>query len=398
MPARQRSRSDLAIKSYQIMDTPLDPLLPPNEDGISGLRVWTHFETMNDVHGNRWGQNPVSHAKIVCSCKSPDEVIWTDANDGIVYRTTLPGDVDVDPNLAASVEGLSGDQIGDFAWDAFYNATTQIKEEVSIANFLHELRDLKGMFTFLKERIDRLISGGFLGFQFGIKPLINDLKKMASVLKATRKRLRFLQKTVGKIYPVRYRREIDVAGRGDEPPEYLGLQELPLGHKYPTAVTHVQRLTSKVQLNSTVLIKNRLESLDSTLAFLDSLAAGLGLNNPAKILWNAIPLSFVFDWFVNTENVFRELNRNYGGGAPFKGSLEVVGALFSMKEEHELALWTYEPVTSESYRRRLVGSAKVTKYIRMNGLPFNDFISPTGELSSLQKMLLAALIHNRVAH
>lgn len=59
---------------------------------------------------------------------------------------------------------------------------------------------------------------------------------------------------------------------------------------YPTS-THSRSMTHTVRVSVT----GSVTITDPLLAILDE----LGLANPAKIVWNAIPFSFVVDWFIN---------------------------------------------------------------------------------------------------
>jgi hypothetical protein len=122
-------------------------------------------------------------------------------------------------------------------------------------------------------------------------------------------------------------------------------------------------------------------------AWWQALASALGLMNPAKIVWNAIPFSFAVDWFVN---VAGWLNDN-AEIQPFEGKITIEGADFSCKVRKFYGHWHptnidwFGNITSGKFADSLVRG-----FYRRHGTPERTIVSDG--LTPYQQTLAAALV------
>jgi hypothetical protein len=198
-----------------------------------------------------------------------------------------------------------------------------IKKELSLINSIIELKDfvtLRSTMQRIKDAIVNIRSGvpgqtlrsifkagadGWLQAQFNILPLISDIRSVMTVLASVDKRVNsFLAD--GRARTLRYTEEIPIAntdhvGEAFMPASatpswgaehYVAAQIIPKRVTTSEAVFHAQiqyRLVYSEDQRENALLYSKLDAL------------GVDLN-PA-IIWNAIPWSFVVDWFVNVSKL-----------------------------------------------------------------------------------------------
>lgn len=182
---------------------------------------------------------------------------------------------------------------------------TQIPEELSIANFIYELKDfkelIKGLAETFKDRgknlkgltrkdLAKYGNNTFLSYHFAWTPFISDLRKIVALFDKILNRIKYLKSINGKRVKLHYRK-LDFYKR-----------ELPTkDHPYGDTSEYTSRLecTSLVyNFYSTVDLYCELENLDTVEAKFRATLAALGLNNPFAVVWNAIPFSFMLDWLL----------------------------------------------------------------------------------------------------
>jgi hypothetical protein len=410
MGKRYRSRSGVKLHDVTITEIPKD--FEPYEMAPRSVTVYNAAtvvlsEQMADVVGNRHGWNPITHTKT----EFP--------NGGIPEPLTLrlplvPFDREYevtwkceDPWIFAGNLDLvfpSSVQLNDFAWDSFLNATTQVPETIDLPNFVRELADtVKGIVIKWIGDILHFIASGFLAYEFGIAPFLKDIQTIFGLVKAAKKRLKFLRDTYGKVTDIRFKRGLTVSESSD--PEALNDSEDQFLEIRPedfprlcTLVAHAQK--SEWTLVSHIGVFHQLQGLDEADALLSTIAAMCCLQNPIKVIWNGIPFSFVLEYFVNLRHFFDNLQL-----PPFKGVIALRYANWSMRAENAVECysekWRANIVTSEEegthvsyvFYKKKQGRCRNTYYHRRPGLPLGAEVFLTEGLTNMQLALLAALIY-----
>lgn len=187
-------------------------------------------------------------------------------------------------NLNAAYLGVNGQGLIN---DAFV-ATKPDLTSVSVPNFLLELDDIPRLWQMYKRKLSKLKNAANirLNWSFGWKPLIGDLLAITDVLRNTISRLEEWEKRVGTVYQRSHTIPLSALSASGNFTYPSGL------HKVYYQGT-VERSCSAYLTYKTLPIA-ALNGLDKILrAYLDALGFEL---NP-QIVWDAIPFTFVIDWF-----------------------------------------------------------------------------------------------------
>lgn len=284
------------------------------------------------------------------------------------------------------------------AWNKF---STQVPEIVSIANFLYELKDFEPVLKNLSKarkilanqnsrrvkNIPSIANSTFLSYNFAWAPFLSDLVKFTQVLDRVHSRLDWLRRNRKKPVSVHYKNE--------KLAEFSpGSPELVVAHDYPdyTGWIHERRYLESqggaASFVASAVLYQDLLGLDDAWADFRATLAALGLNNPAKIVWNAIPLSFMLDWIFPVNGFLGRLAVN-----PFSGKWDIYNVCHSFKRVLTITEYNdYDGGLGMPIRHHM-RTHRVEKYDRIPGLPltFDDvnFTSSTPHQQALFFSLLA---------
>jgi hypothetical protein len=262
-------------------------------------------------------------------------------------------------------------RLAEEAFNAFY---VQMPQQVSIPNFVWELRELGDMIPKIEESLTKTVAGGYLTYEFGYLPFVSDVTKLRNLAKTVASRLAYLRRTYGV--------ETRVSCEGTFSVDSQVVTSTRDGEQFRfTVPSYIGRYRAGGYLFQRL---NELYGLESIVR---GFAGALGLNNPVGVLWEAIPYSFVADWFTRTKEIV-----NHAAVNPFTGDWEIRRLTHSFHWEvpyvmdylHPLGDGTFESFIAEE------GSAKV--YTRNNGLPVPSGVLSQEGLDPRQQMLAAALL------
>jgi hypothetical protein len=334
------------------------------DSGWSNQPTWSHFEEITDqINPIRYGLDnhrppgPCVHNKCVVTDASGlmsyvagngDTVNmygWARANLDHMYPKYSPRNYvwfNGWLNLLAKFEETSTYQ--NLCVEAFNKQISQVPTKTSVINFAIELAELKPIFkslasipkhiregTLSKQVTGRGLSrrtpinvakGGakaFLAAEFGWLPFVSDIIAFIGTMDAITKRLDYLRKTKGKETTVHFEK-LDA---------YVHPQ---LGQTLTSDTTSdiessVVLMDHRVEFHSTWKLFQDLQGLDDAWAGLRAAFAYLGVNNPAKIVWNAIPYSFLVDWVTPVSSWLDRV-----AVQPFAGEWRVYDVTSSVKE------------------------------------------------------------------
>lgn len=259
--------------------------------------------------------------------------------------------------------------------NAFEALSTQVPQEVSLPNFFWELREIAALVPSLSEGILKTVSGGYLQYQFGWKPFLGDIGRLLSLCRTMEQRLAYLRSTHGRETRIAYSRTFE----SDE-----------CGVAIPDSPTDGYSLRSyKGTFNCGGYLYHELEGLWGAQAMWRAAAAGLGLNNPLGVVWEAIPFSFVADWF---GRIGKAVGRT--PIQPFVGRWEVRRVTHSWTLDSVYERWVISTpggVVSPTFPRRFA-SIKCRRYKRDIGIPASSSWLTSSGLTPQQQLLAAALI------
>lgn len=262
--------------------------------------------------------------------------------------------------------GVVGD-LADKCFDAFY---TQVPQEVDIANFLIDLRAMGDLIPQIQDTMLRTVSGGYLNYSFGWKPLIGDLRKLGRLSSTVQKRLRYLKDTRGRTTRLGYSSSFTFEGSSSHS----------AGGLYTATL-----VKSSCIFHAGGYLFHLLERLEGLEGQLRAFSAALGLNSPSRVAWERIPFSFVVDWFARTKAVTDSFTLN-----PFPGTWSVKNLSHSFTQQAE---WVVRApgASLTPWKTMDWGTISVRRYNRDQGLPVSSSRLTEG-LSTGELALAAALI------
>jgi len=260
--------------------------------------------------------------------------------------------------------------------DAFNTFSTQIPTDVSIANFTWELRELGELIPKLSDNLLNSAASGFLNYKFGLAPFLGDIKKLLSIVNTVDNKIDYLVSRWGKrtrlsLYRSRVIDDViplpTLGSSGGNPYASLGV----VGHR--------------ADFRATGYLFHQLKGLKTMSGEIRAFISALGLNNPVKAVWDAIPFSFVAGWFTRISGHLSALAIN-----PFKGRWEVTGLCFSLTERIVVYAYKNEPLTSINLVE--MGRVEVERYTRLDGFPIGVLSFNLNDLNPSQLTLLGSLI------
>lgn len=288
------------------------------------------------------------------------------------------------------------------AFDAFSN---QVPEDLSLGNFALEWREAANLIPSLVENFARAkpylsqdgkrairgssatdgASDAFLQWNFAVAPLIGDLEALAGLVQSTQKRLDEIRRLNGKTTRMGY------TSRAPTPivPALAPTVRLhipgPAWHQSPRAT--LQEASGVFRARCSLRVQIPWGELDGMSGFCRTLFAKTGLNNPAGVIWNAIPFSFLLDWvFRFSDMLARRAIR------PFTGEWAVEDLVWSLTQS---TLWSVDQHVEDApwvWRDIHRGIIQARKYTRGLGLPETELATLfKGGFSPKQAALLLAL-------
>jgi len=283
--------------------------------------------------------------------------------------------------LTPSVRKNGRTVLRDFSLKAAGQFKSQIPEQVSLANFIYELKEFKDLFPKLKElslKKDALknAGGNYLRYDFGWKPFIGDLEKLANLINEVTKRIEYLKSQNGKtrVLKARKQKAYEISDTIPGPPASGPWGSSPslesVHQNYEWERSHTTSLYA-----STTLFQY-LEGLDDANTMWRALFASLGFNSPGAILWNALPFSFVLDWMIPVGDWLSLFSIE-----PFMGAWHFSDVCLTSKEVTTLKLFYLGGPTTQV--REHIGTWKIVRYDRSLGLhtTYEDLFSGLGDLS-----------------
>lgn len=202
--------------------------------------------------------------------------------------------------------------------DGLINMWPRIRAEVLSLNSLYELKDFKRLPDLLR-RISsvfaqtpkwvralaagsrapireafRLGSEAYLSNEFAIRPLLADITGVFDALMSFKKQLRKLQEEQGKRRTIYYSRPLTTLFPELDENYLLPVAFYYNGIRFYRKVERIWDPIFRCSMDYSFVIPAMSQEELEVKALLDS----LGVNLNPQIIWNALPWSFVIDWFV----------------------------------------------------------------------------------------------------
>jgi hypothetical protein len=310
------------------------------------------------------------------------DYVHTAQDDRLILDRWFVAD-DINATLTL-MPGLGSGTLSSLADIAFPKLYEQVPTQISIANFAYELKDWKEMIPSFSRNLKESVTGNFLGLEFGWKPFVSDLKKIGGLVENVSKRLQYLRDTYGK--------RVRVSAFGDTPDLTISADAYSNADTSPNDPhfgVRYHRKDYRGTWRAQGYLTHQLIGLDDDLTQIKAFTAALGLNNPLRVYWNAIPYSFVVDWLVRIGALLDRLSIQ-----PFQGQWIIEDVTFTYEEK--CTFWIYQRTFYHDEPNLFIGTGTIERYYRQLGLPASTLWLTDAGLDSRQQLLALALIHQRI--
>lgn len=256
--------------------------------------------------------------------------------------------------------------------------------------FLAELRDAPMLLRLRLGNLLQLGAGAYLNYQFGWKPLVSDIKRLHRTQVKLHSALEQLKRDNGK--PIRRRGPVkttfdDSTGAGTWTGYQYMMPTLPFSHHASTPVmTRKRTVTNEAWFSAR--FRYWIPDVGTPQWTKRATRALYGLNPTPSLLWEALPWSWLIDWFSNVGDIVNNVSEN---------------AAESLVMDYGYLMHHYkvESVYESSGTFREYGTGSFVKYTcswthvsefkrRVAASPFGFGLN-LGDLSTRQQAILGAL-------
>jgi len=362
------------------------------------------YRYMADTVGQQGQDNPVNQIEVNLFLNTGyDPIVYLP--NGVQYSFTpssglwVPGTLDNKPQDVVWwpwLPSISAATLSSWAYEGFNKFSAQVPEEISLANSLYELKDLKAMIPKIERSVTKTAANNFLLFEFGVKPMISDIKAVVGLSEAVDKRIQHLIDVNGRTTRLAMEHVVDLTS----PFSFFISNDSILGNQitgnYAGKLGQDQgivfeRISGKQTFHLGGRLTQDLEDLKAANAKLKGLVAASGFNRPGRIIWNAIPYSFVVDWFFSVGKLIDTI-----AVQPFGGKYDVSHVMWSVKSEATYKVYvTWGSASSWSPNVVLVGTCGVKVFERYTGYPASSVFLTDGSLSPEQQVLGLAMLEQK---
>lgn len=283
------------------LDKPLD--LPAINDDNASTRYEFDFVTTpigaleHLIGGGLQNLDDVFDSANISSVGAHAPVDWVDLYSKYDEAVTsfIPSDLFLGEALAES-------SIYFDALKLVLNPSRSILTLINLAKKISGPGHRRQSFGTVAKRVSKASANGWLGFNFAVKPAVEDVLSALSAHQVVKKRMQFLRSNAGSFVHIGVA-DNQLASTTTILPDPTGLATL-------FSVADLYKLTARIGCQGRV--RKDLSGTDTFDAYLQY----FGVNKVLGTVWELIPFSFVVDWFTNTQDVINYFTRK-GGRGPF---------------------------------------------------------------------------------
>lgn len=390
-------------------------------DYVYGVEQWTHhFESFDDnTEGMKSDFNPGYHVKFIQPGKPVDNLTVEVSPGSYEHYLFSKGGIQVAPDILGVLRkhdfGIE-DWIDDFSASAEDHFLTAVQDKNSLINFIIELIEVcEGNLKVAKTigrkietaietfwRLFRKTGSYWVAWNFAWKPTINDIHSFFTTLQRAEKRVKWLREHNHRPTKVHYRQgPRDFSGVISTDSSWV--HHVPGGTPFtisqPPGMTCETTFDCKITLSAWAWVRYDIEDV-----YLFSLEDAIGMTalimqgvyNPAKIVWEAIPWSWLVEWFTNQRaQLIKEKLSLAKLVFPDSTILGTGWTLHLQKCTGSTTLLIDGP---SGTTRNDIGSYFLDIYDRRPGLPTGDPAFRFDALSAWQTSILAAIGSNWGGH
>jgi hypothetical protein len=196
-----------------------------------------------------------------------------------------------------------------FDWSRFsYYALKAMKpkfSDMSLANDILELGQIKDILKpfgqklkNIKKSIRGKASNATLWYMFGIKPLVEDIEGIAELIRTLPAKIAAIRKRASRLQTRHYAcpsgQQIALPA---DPASFAVIENS--GTFREVGIKALYRWINEPEYHATLKFRYDVSSLSDLELSIQAWAQAMGIDKPLSVVWNAIPFSFVVDWFVD---------------------------------------------------------------------------------------------------
>lgn len=286
--------------------------------------AYKRSEVITDVSGRKTDWHPVSHVIDVHRCV-PESFTFRPSSDlrrlGRCWNVSL-----AEGTYAGGLPALDYAS----AWNALMDdACGMMPRDTAVLTNIAELASLKSLVPSIMEGALSLfrrrsthrrvwkstvrdLAGSHLAVEFGLMPLIQDLKHFMTLRQRVKEKLRIMAQRDGRTLVLR------AACKNVEFQDSATFPDVTWGNSYSEVSRRVKIL---YQASGGVSITATTAMYSDPGAELRLWIGALGLNNPVGVVWELVPFSFVIDWFLPIGKLIDTMELPRTLGAPAMVSL-----------------------------------------------------------------------------
>lgn len=273
------------------------------------------------------------------------------------------------PNSEASIPDIvsvstpSQAQLSQFVYDRL---VPSMSSGFTGLNFLWELRDLDRMFTIFSRSLTLRRNAGNLALstKYGWLPFIGDIKKLRKGLQTFDARLQKIKAEAGKLIRRRGRYPLKLDAEGT----------VQVNHDVPQQ-EYITKYTLNVEQSKVISeMYYSLPDLTDAEIRVRALLDTLGTHLDAATIWEAIPYSFVIDWFIDVGKFLGTYRDKY---------LEVVTTFTRCMFDAKVKIEAHTYGTYEGQDLGCISHLERTLFLR---IPFMPNIDPRAKTLDFKSM------------
>lgn len=348
-------------------------ILPPNPPSViafsTNVRNFPSFESISSENPKRKRYGNVAHFS--ASLKEvAGPVTWV--GNGATHSVDRPlGFLPLPsiPEIGCDWSSLSS--------EAMTVMKPSLSSGFSLTNFIYELSEFKDLFSLWKKtsKFYQNVANQHLNYSFGWKPFIKDVVEMYDLVDSYKRRLELYKKYQNTPLKRHFSKRIV-----DTTTSYRLDRD---ANRYVIATVKV-----KATYTATLRYRYTLEGLGGYAENFKALMDTLGIKLSPSILWNAIPFSFVVDWFVNVGDTLQQFDQDF-----INSQVIIDDFCHSLKVTQEIEYKAYENYADTPFS--YVVAAETRKaYTRYRAIPSTDLfgVSLSHNYGTRQLLLSASLI------
>lgn len=224
------------------------------------------------------------------------------------------------------------------------------------------------------------LAASHLNIQFGWVPFVSDVRRCYDALENFRKKVRELQDRAGTPQRVHYARAVDTA---DIPSDTTNTDSIGTRRRKTRWITSPKYVAT---VDFIYVLPDMSSMTNQAKAFLDT----LGVQGNPRILWDAVPYSFVIDWFVGVGDWLNKLRTDN-----LRIPATVTGFCHSLKYEYDTTYTlTIGPNAGLLYPEGsgaeiLLARRRGLRYKRLRDIPSTGVFNTTVRAPSWGKVAVA---------